>query len=407
MRILTLSWEYTPNVVGGLGRHVTELAPALAKLGVEVHVLTPMLKGGDSFEHTTKNIYIHRVEPPQADFNDFFSLAWETNLKLQEAANRLIDHYKLQNKQFDLIHVHDWLVAFTGGALKEQYHIPMIATIHATERGRGRGYLPGDLPRAINNVEWWLNFEAWRIICCSEYMKSEVMDYFETPADKIDIVVNGVDTERFDLLEGEDLSEFRSHYALPEEKIIFYVGRMVDEKGLRPLIESAPYVLRTTPNVKYVLTGTGPQLEEYKLLAKTLGVSHKFYFTGFISDETRDKLYKVVDVATFPSLYEPFGIVALEAMAARTPLVVSDTGGVSDVVKNHETGVKVISNDPSSIAWGILHTLNNPTWTTARVENAYKAVKEHYNWQGIAAQTIAIYKRVLREYKESGWGKKA
>jgi glycogen(starch) synthase len=403
MRVLMLSWEYPPHSVGGLGKHVSELVPALDQQGIEIHLITPRMRGGEHYIQEDEDTHIYRIEPPQLNWNDFFTVAWQTNLKLQEAA------YDLQGRvgQFDLIHVHDWLVAFAGGALKQLYRIPLISTIHATERGRGRGNLPGDLSRAINNVEWWLTFESWKVICCSEYMKGEVREYFETPADKIAVIPNGVSTNRFDKYDSWDLSEFRNRYAASDEKIIFYVGRIVEEKGVRVLIESAPEVLSQYNNAKFVLAGSGPQFDDYKGLVESMGLANRFYFTGFISDEERDMLYRVADVAVFPSLYEPFGIVALEAMAAKVPVVVADTGGLSEVVVNHETGIKVYPGNHGSLAWGILHTLLRPDWAQARVQNAYKAATESFNWGLVAKQTIETYKEVMYDYEHSDWGHKS
>ncbi len=395
-----LSWEYPPSSVGGLGKHVMELIPALSWEGIEVHLFTPRIKGGEPYEQFGR-CHIYRIEPDQIDPADFFSTVWQTNLRLQEAAYQIIE----QHGPFDLIHAHDWLVAWAGVALKERYCLPLVATIHATERGRGQGYLPGELPRAINNVEWWLTYEAWRLICCSQYMASEVREYFETPADKIDIVFNAVNTTRFDMLDMMELDDFRNNYAAPDEKLIYFVGRAVEEKGLRVLIESAPIVLAGCPKSKFVVSGTGPQLQQYKQLAEQKGLAECFYFTGFISDDDRDKLYKVADVAVFPSLYEPFGIVALEGMAAKVPVVVADTGGLGEVVSNHQTGLKVYPNNPHSLAWGILHTLLNPDWSAARVKNAYEMVINCYNWREAAQLTIETYERVRDEFLQSGWGK--
>ncbi len=404
MRVLMLTWEYPPNIVGGLGKHVMDIVPALAEEGVEVHVITPRLRGGAAYSREAVNIHVYRVDPPIAALNDFFSIAWQTNLKLQDQAFRLVEDYQKRGMYFDLVHVHEWLVAFAGGALKQHYQIPLLATIHATERGRGRGALPGDLARAINNVEWWLTYESWRAICCSQYMISEVHEYFNSPVDKVDMIANGVNADRFDILRETNLAAFRLGYATPDQKIIFHVGRIVDEKGVRVLIECAPKVLENYPKAKFVIAGTGPGLPDYRALVSSMGLSDNFYFTGFISDDMRDKLYLVADVAAFPSLYEPFGIVALEAMAAKTPVVVADTGGLSEVVTNHETGISVFPGNPESLAWGILHTLNNSHWSEARVQNAYKMVRELYNWHLIARQTLKVYQRIVAEFNDSAWG---
>ncbi len=404
MRVLMLSWEYPPHSIGGLGKHASELVPALAAEGIEVHLITPHFKGGDlySLEPGQGGVgYIHVYRVDSTNPGDFYSAVLQTNLQMHAKAYEVIE----QRGPFDLLHVHDWLTAFAGEQLKQHFKLPMLATIHATERGRGRGQLPGELPRAINNIEWWLTYEAWRVICCSQYMSSEVREYFETPLDKIDVIPNGVGTERFDRLEGVDLSKFRHNYAAPDEKIIFYVGRVVEEKGIRIIIESAPAVLESYPKTKFIVAGTGPQLEEYRNLTSSKGLADRFYFTGFISDDERDKLYKVADVAVFPSLYEPFGIVALEAMAARVPVIVADTGGLTEVVTNHQTGIVVYPNNAGSLTWGINHTLGNPDWSKSRVENAYAMAYKVFNWRRIARETIDVYQRIYNEYYSSDWGK--
>lgn len=392
MRVLMLSWEYPPHVVGGLGKHVAELLPAQAGLGLEVHLVAPRFAGGESRERIGPAV-VHRVEPAAQGEANFYTFAWQTNLMLEEYASRLWSELG----GFDIIHAHDWLVAFSACALKRVYHAPLVATIHATERGRGRGELHGDQSRAINDVEWWLTYEAWRVICCSQYMAEEVRGYFGTPADKIDVIPNGVDPTPFQRWEGADLSAFRAMYALPEEKIVFYVGRIVYEKGLETLVRAVPLVLKDFPLAKFVIAGTGPHLEPAQRLAWELGVGPKVLFTGRISDDDRNRLFKVADCAVFPSLYEPFGIVALEAMAAKCPVVVSEVGGLKEVVRHAETGITVYPGNPESVAWGILHTLQHPEWTRLRVENAYHTVLEEYNWPRIAGLTMGVYQRVVEE----------
>jgi glycosyltransferase involved in cell wall biosynthesis len=330
---------------------------------------------------------------------DFYTGAWQTNLRLEEYAHKLWNEVG----PFDLIHVHDWLVAFVGAACKRSYKTPLLSTIHATERGRGRGFLASEQARAIHHVEWWLTFESWRVIACSEYMRDEIANYFECPRDKIDVVPNGVETSRFDRLEGQDLSHFRNMYALPTEQILFSVGRVVFEKGLQVLVKAMPRILAKQPSAKVVIAGKGPELDALRSLAWSLGVGEKVLLTGFISDEDRDRLFKIADCAVFPSLYEPFGIVALEAMAARCPVVVSEVGGLQDVVQHAETGITVYSDDPASLAWGILHTLQHPKWAVKRVENAYRVVRDEYNWERIAQITAGVYARIIDEAAVTTW----
>lgn len=395
MRVLMLSWEYPPHIVGGLGTHVADLLPSLAAQGVEVHLLTPRWAGGEREEKGGKAT-IHRIEPPIVESGSLFATAWQTNLALEEHASML-----QKRRPFDIIHAHDWLVGFAACSLKRLYKIPLLATIHATERGRAYG-LHNDLQRAINDVEWWLTYEAWRVICASEFMAQEVKAFFNVPSDKVDVVPNGVDWERFCRLAGGDLTPFRAQFATPQEKMILQVGRIVHEKGLHLLVQAAPKVL-ARHKAKFVVVGSGELLEGLQKQAQELGVGGNFHFTGFLPDEDRDRLYKVADCAVFPSLYEPFGIVALEAMAARVPVVVSEVGGLKEVVKHGETGITVYPNNPDSLAWGILHTLEHPEWAKMRVDNAYRMVRDEYSWDRIARRTIEIYKRVVGEREFIDW----
>ena len=397
MRVLMFSWEYPPHVVGGLGEHVANLVPSLAQQGVEVHLLTPRWSGGIA-EERGDLFTIHRVAPPKTE-GDVYTCAWQTNLALERYAETLWDRFGT----FDLLHAHDWLVAFAPVALKRGLHVPLVATLHATERGRGRGHLGVGLPQAINNAEWWLSYEAWRVIATSRFMAHEVGTYFRTPADKIDIIPNGVNTDAFSRFMDQDLSAFRGLYALRDEAIVFNVGRVVAEKGVGVLIEAVPRVLADCPQAKFVVAGSGHYAEELRRRAWALGVGDKVLFTGFIPNDDRDRLYAVADCAVFPSLYEPFGIVALEAMAARTPVVVSEVGGLAEVVRHAETGITVYPNNPESLAWGISHTLLHPEWARVRAEKAYRMVLDEYNWGVIAQRTVGVYERVLAERARTAW----
>jgi glycogen synthase len=339
------------------------------------------------------------LDPPKVPTSDFFSGAWQTNLAIEAKASEL---FKTLG-DFDLIHAHDWLVAFAGCALKRNFKTALLSTIHATERGRNQGTLHNDMQNAINNVEWWLTYESWRVICASDYMAQEVRQYFHTPADKVDVVPNGISTERFDKLQGVDLSAFRMKYATAMQKIVFYVGRLVYEKGLQVLVDAAPRVLADYPEAKFVIAGTGGMTDSLRQQAIRLGVASNVYLTGFITNEDRDRLFRVADCAVFPSLYEPFGIVALEAMAAKTPVVVSETGGLGEVIKHAETGITTYPGNPDSLAWGILHTLQHPDWAQVRAANAYKEVVEEYNWLRIAQLTKAIYERIASERAVAVW----
>ncbi|MEO6457189.1 MAG: glycosyltransferase family 4 protein [Chloroflexia bacterium] len=405
MKVLMLSWEYTPHIVGGLGKHVVEIVPELIADGVEVHLVAPKLSGGEFSEPlpmpdgtpATNGSRVYRVEASGME-GDFFTNTWHDNVQVEAFCAHLIREIG----GFDLIHDHEWLSSFAAVALKHNFHLPLLSTIHATEMGRNQGRIHGEMQRSIHMAEWWLTFESWRVIACSRYMAWEVESYFGAPPEKVDIIPNGVDPRRFDALKGLDLAHFRTAYARPDQPIVYYVGRMVHEKGLSVIVESAPYVLREWPGVKFVLAGGG-NVDSLRAKARDLGVEGSILFPGRVPDEVRDGLFKVADVAVFPSIYEPFGIVALEAMAAGTPVVVSDVGGLTEVVDLHETGIKVYPNDPRSLAWGILHTLKNPEWSRKRAEKAEQVVRTQFNWDLIAGLTVETYKRVVEEAKAGDW----
>lgn len=399
MRVLMLSWEYPPHVVGGMGKHVTELAPALAAIGIEVYLVTPLLRGGAARERVD-GVEVLRVPVPPMEDYEFVSFVQQANRELEHAAVALHDELG----HIDLLHAHDWLVAHVADAIKHRWRVPLVATIHATERGRGRGYLASVHAERINGLEWWLTYEAWRVIVCSQSMAAEIEDYFTTPPDKIDVVPNGVHVLPSPFATPAERLAFRRRFADDNEAIVYYVGRVVYEKGLGVLLKAWPLV-RARTRARLVIAGTGGYLDALKIQAWELGITSHLLFTGFISDVDRDRLYRIADVAVFPSLYEAFGIVALEAMAARCPVVVSDTGGLGEVVHSHENGIAVTPDDAEALAWGICHTIAEPDWARKRSAQALRDVRERYTWPRIARDTVDIYQRVYDAWQGGTWGR--
>ncbi|NLW10123.1 MAG: glycosyltransferase family 4 protein [Firmicutes bacterium] len=396
MKILILSWEFPPRVVGGIAAHVYDLSLALVKEGQEVHVLTAGLPGVPE-EEEIGGIMVHRVANNNPEAFDFISGVLQLNLNLVEKAVSL----GREGNGFQIIHSHDWVTAYAGKLLKHAWRLPLVATVHATEWGRNNG-LHTPLQRYISDVEWWLTYEGWKVICCSRYMWDELQRIFQLPPDKLRVIPNGVYPERFRRLAG-DPAAVRGRFAAPDEKIVFFVGRLVREKGLDHLLEAAARVLARFPRVKFVIAGKGPYESRLKESARNLGIYHKVYFCGYLDDETRNALFRLADVAVFPSLYEPFGIVALEAMAAGTPVVVSDTGGLGEVVRHGENGLKAAPGDTSSLAANILRLLNHPEEGEVLRNLAAREVEEVYNWGKIARQTLEVYEEVWQEYLASPW----
>ena len=305
---------------------------------------------------------------------------------------------KLGDK-IDVFHAHDWLVANAGIGLKHVFRKPLLVTMHSTEMGRRDG-LHTTTEKMIHETEAWLTYEAWKVICCSNYMISHVKYAFGLPSDKLVMIPNGVNTQTYDNIDSNN--DFRSKYALPHEKIVLYVGRLVYEKGIHVLINAVPKVLEKV-SAKFIIVGNGYMKEQLLNIVRSMGLEHKVLFEGFVDQATLLRHQKNADVSVVPSLFEPFGIVALEAMAAKSPVVVSDTGGLSEIVEHDVTGVKVYPNNPDSLAWGITKVLLDENFRKRIRENAYRVIQEKYDWEKIAQQTKKLYESVLGEYSKSFW----
>ncbi len=399
MRILMLSWEYPPHLTGGLGAHVMDLVPALAEQGVEVTLLTPGWRGGEAQEYIHPNTMVYRVPPIGDDLGDYFGGVRRTNTNLEYFAHTLI----ADGQTFDLIHAHDWLVSFSAEALKNVYKLPLVATIHATERGRGRGFLENRTAEAINSAEWRLSYEAWRVIATSRFMAREICTYFDLPSDKLSIIPNGVNITRRPQLSQEERDMIRFQWVEPQESIVYYIGRIQQEKGMHLLIDAAAQVLAQDPHVKFILAGTGGLLGVLRHRVDELGIADRVILPGYVSNKTRDQLYQAADVAVFPSLYEPFGIVALEAMAAHCPVIVSDVGGLGEVVEDGETGLKVEPGRVDLLAQAILKSLHNRKQAYAMAAQAFTLVEQEYSWSQIARATMELYQDVIRLRQNTVW----
>ena len=395
MKILVLSWEFPPRLVGGIARHVAELYPELVKLGHEIHLITIEFGHAPMYE-VVDGIRVHRV--PVGHSPDFFNWIGNMNLSMGHHGGKLM----LEEGPFDLIHAHDWLVGDAAIALKQNFKVPLIATIHATEYGRYNG-IYNDEHRYISSKEKDLVYNAWRVIVCSDYMRREVAWALNSPWDKVDVIYNGIRPEKKPRLHEFDAWNFRRRFAADDERIVYYVGRMSYEKGVSVLLSAAPKVIwEMGGHVKFVIIGGGPT-DHLKKAAWDIGIWDHCYFTGFMPEDDLHKFQAIANCAVFPSLYEPFGIVALESFAARVPVVVSDSGGLPEVVQHNKTGIVTWVNDYNSLAWGILEVLKNPGYAQWLVDNAYQDLERRFNWPKLALQTENVYRRVVQERVQVAW----
>lgn len=388
-----LSWEYPPRIIGGLSRVVSSLSKELAASGWSVDVVTADHPG--TAEHEMDGaVSVHRVKTQTDTTPDFLTWVSRLNFGLLQYA------LKLQRQDpFAIVHAHDWMVGDAAWVMKAGFGLPIVTTIHATEAGRMHG-IHSELQRYIHQLEWRLTYESWEVIVNSQHMYGELQRSFGLPANKIAVIPNGTDPSQFDF--SFDGAQLRSMYAGANEPIILYVGRLVMEKGVQILIDAASKVLPQYPQAKFLIVGTGYYLDDLRRQAAYLGIEHSVRFLGYVPDAELRQLYKIADVVAIPSLYEPFGIVALEGMAAQVPVVTSDTGGLRDFVENMVTGVTTYTGDSGSMAWGILEILRNPDLAKRLVHDAYQKVWHIYNWKVIAARTIEVYEKVISEARRLG-----
>ena len=387
MKILMLSWEYPPRIVGGISRVVHDLSKRLIKDGHDVYVITYKEGDAPSFEDD-KGVKVYRVENYMINPNNFIDWIMQLNFNMITKANELI----ASGEKFDVIHAHDWLVAYAAKTIKSSYNIPLVSTIHAHEAGRNNG-IHDETQRYINDTEWLLTYESSEVIVNSNFMKGELQRIFNLPFDKINVIPNGINTTAFNGVEKD--YEFRRNYAMDNEKIILFMGRLVNEKGVQHLIDAMPKVLEYYHDAKLVIAGKGGMLDELKRKVSYLGIENKVCFAGYLNSRQVAKMYKCADIAVFPSTYEPFGVVALEAMLAGIPVVASDIGGLNETVEHEITGMKSYAGNANSIADSIITLLYNPELCDRIVKNAKAKVKNEYNWVKRAQDTHFVYQKAI------------
>jgi glycogen(starch) synthase len=391
-RVLILSWEYPPIVEGGLARHVRKLAEGLVSQGTEVHVLT---RGGGHrpAEEVRHGVTVHRVAEPDFPKNDLDAfIAWveDMNRDLAAAGEKLGERI-----DFDLVHSHDWLVAPAAEQLKESFGTPWLVTVHATEHGRHQGWVRKHPQSYIHRIEREMVRSADRVITCSDFMRDHVNQVFRVAKRRITTIQNGIDPDDLEPVEPVDLDELRARFAAPDEKLILLVGRLVYEKGFHLALEALKPVIRRQGNVRFVVCGTGTAEVDLKEQARKLGLMKHGSFIGWTGDDMLHSLYKVADLCVVPSIYEPFGLVALEAMASGCLCLVADTGGLREVVPDDGTAaLRFQARDPKSLARMLEKMLTDEGLRKRLIAEAREHVLD-FDWSEVAAETAAVYEDLV------------
>ncbi|MEH7121144.1 glycosyltransferase family 4 protein [Neobacillus vireti] len=382
LKILILSWEFPPNIVGGLSRHVMGLSAQLVDHGHEVHVLTAGNSNLPPFE-IMNGIIVHRVRPINENDDRFLSWVAGLNLAMAFKAEQLGEEIG-----FDIIHAHDWLVGAAGISLKEQLRIPLLTTIHATEHGRNNGIYT-EMQQFIHEKEQQLIIESDQIIVCSEYMKEELCEVFAFQDERLTVIPNGVEPLKANIKVADIFPE------LIDKKYIFSIGRIVEEKGFETIIEAAATAKDKQQDIVFVIAGKGPMLKEYQNRVLKRGLECYVSFIGYVSDDQRNALIQDCELVVIPSLYEPFGIVVLESMALGKPTVVSNTGGMKGIIKHLQNGMLMVPGSPQSLLEQIEYLFNQPEKAKEIGIRGKQIVQSLYGWKRIAAETSRIMEDTL------------
>jgi glycogen(starch) synthase len=383
-RVLILSWEYPPLIEGGLARHVRKLAENLTGFGVDVHVLTRGHEESPA-EEERGGVAIHRVREPKRprELGEFVTWVEHMNADMLAAGVELGDRY-----DFDVVHGHDWLVAVAGDHLARRFRCPLAVTIHATEYGRHQGWVDKHPQSHIHGVEHWMANRADRVITCSAYMREHVADNYGLDEQRITVLPNGIDPS--ELVPVSDLDALRRSFAGPDERLVVLVGRLVYEKGFQLALEALPGLIERVGNVRFVVAGSGTHEQELRAQASELGLDEHGTFLGWIGDDVLHSLYRIADLCVVPSIYEPFGLVALEAMASGCPCLVADTGGLREVVPNDDVGLRFVSRDPDSLGRMAERILTDAELRERLIAEASEHVLT-FDWADVAEQAARVY----------------
>jgi len=369
MKIAMIGWEYPPFKVGGLGTHCYGLTHGLADKNVHIDFYMPKLR--QKIKSDNKNIKIIEVgesevypydRPDDKEIGGkFFDAVYRYN-------ELLIKRIK---GTYDVVHCHDWLTMKAAIAVKEKLGIPLVLTVHSTEYDRSGWIYPN---------QWFIDIEregmqkADRIIAVSEFTKRVIVEKYGINPDKITVVHNAV----YPIGEGE------------KRNLVLFLGRLTIQKGPEFFLKTAKKVL-DYEDARFVIAGIGDMLPKLIEQAVHLGISNKVIFTGKLTEEEVKHIYKISSIYVMPSVSEPFGITALEAISAGTPTIVSKSAGVSEVLKNC---FKVDFWDTDEMANKIIALLRYDSLRDTMTQSSKREI-QLFTWDRVAERTLQVYRGLV------------
>ncbi|MDA2967014.1 MAG: glycosyltransferase family 4 protein [Actinomycetota bacterium] len=375
MRILLVTWEFPPETIGGVGAHVDGLSKSLAKDGHDVCIFT-LSAPGIVEDQVVAGVRIIRadVDLPWFPEDDAVGFVSSGNHHITALLAQLDDWRP------DVVHAHDWRSAWAGHTLATLCAVPLVTTFHSTESGRHGGNVPEGDPASIHSVESWIANVSQRVICCSRFMQREVIDGFELIPDQVHLIPNGVDVD-----------EWAPDGVQQRNMLVLAWGRVQYEKGFQVLAQAIGRLRSRVPEIRCVIAGRGPYLPELQSQVDIEGVSDLVHLAGYITDEELRSLLHEAGCVVIPSLYEPFGIVALESLAANAPTIVARTGGLAEIMEGTEAGLMFEPGNAKELATRIERVLMNPHVLQNMQAQGAEILHARFSWDAIARSTVIAY----------------
>jgi glycogen synthase len=406
MRITLLTNEYPPHLYGGAGVHVDYLSRELLTLDGGAHEIR-ILCFGDQKEHSGNKI----VEGIRPSFD--FPFQDTRHEKLLETLTRNIGMVG-SVKETDIVHCHTWYTHLAGCLIKQILDVPLVLTTHSLEPDRP---WKKEQLGPVYGASTWLEKTAYQnadgVIAVSQSMEKRVHELFQIPFDKIRIIPNGIDVDEYQRRPNPSL--LASYRIDPDKPFLIFVGRITRQKGIIHLVNAIQYI---SPGIQIVLCagapdteGIGREMEEKVKKAQTQTSNDIIWIRQWIPKSDLIALYSHAFLFVCPSVYEPFGIVNLEAMACGTPVVASAVGGIPEIVVESETGLLIPfepiganssePRDPEKFSKDLAHAINSLVSSPEKIREmslkARERVEKHYSWKSIACQTLEFYKSLVRK----------
>lgn len=386
-----LGWELPPHNSGGLGIACYQLCKALAKKGADIDFIIPFAAGysADFMTITPATTIQFSQSLWQGTYDSRYYIAPDGSRVPLDiyGQQRAFEHAVatiVEEREFDVIHAHDWLTFRAALRAKEKRSCPLILHVHSIESDRAGGGYGNPL---VREIEYDAMMLADKVIAVSNHTKQAIIRSYNVPESKIEVVHNSLDTEDFELLEGTNAYAYLEKMKVHGYKVVVNVGRLTIQKGLSNLLRAAREVLEREPKTFFLIVGSGDQYHDLLELSAELGIAENVIFTGFQRGKKWRDAYAIGDLFVMPSVSEPFGLTPLEAAGYGTPSLISKQSGVAEVLKNC---LKVDYWDVQEMVNQICAVLQHSSLQEVLAKNAEDEF-QRLSWQPAAESLMAMY----------------